>query len=554
MATTPAGDHKPVRVLLIDDDQEDFLLTQDLLADLPGEEYRLDWVDTYDAGLLAVCAGEYDVYLLDYRLGVRTGLELLRQAQEEGCSAPVILLTGQGEYEIDRAAMQAGAADYLEKGQLDGTILDRAIRYAILQKRSEAELERKVRERTRELELLNTNLQTEVAERRRAEEALVEADRRKDEFLATLAHELRNPLAPIRNALEIMRLADGDPAAFNRSRAVMERQVGQMVRLIDDLLDMSRISRGKIELRKERVELGRVVQHAVETSRPQIETSSHELTIDLPAEPVYVEADPARLAQVLSNLLTNSAKFTPRGGRIRLSVERQGSDAVIRVRDSGIGIAEEMLPRVFEIFSQVDRTMESAHGGLGIGLSIVRGIVELHGGSVEARSDGPGRGSEFAIRLSAILPTSPVRLAAIEGVAPEGGPARRILIVDDNRDAARSLALLLALRGHETQVAHDGIEALHAAETFRPAILFLDIGMPRLNGYAAAERLRQTDWGRALTIVALTGWGQEGDKQRSSAAGIDFHLVKPVDPDEVDRLLARIGPMDLERSESAPPH
>lgn len=407
-----------------------------------------------------------------------------------------------------------------------------------------------------ELEFLRTICRyvTAACERLQLISRLREADRRKDEFLATLAHELRNPLAPIRNGLEVMRIAPAESPMVGEARGMMERQVGQMVRLIDDLLDMSRISRGKIELRKERVELGRVVQHAVETSRPQIETSSHELTIDLPAEPVYVEADPARLAQVLSNLLTNSAKFTPRGGRIRLSVERQGSDAVIRVRDSGIGIAEEMLPRVFEIFSQVDRTMESAHGGLGIGLSIVRGIVELHGGSVEARSDGPGRGSEFAIRLSAILPTPPVRLAAIEGVVPEGGPARRILIVDDNRDAARSLALLLALRGHETQVAHDGIEALHAAETFRPAILFLDIGMPRLNGYAAAERLRQTDWGRALTIVALTGWGQEGDKQRSSAAGIDFHLVKPVDPDEVDRLLARIGPMDLERSESAPPH
>jgi len=400
MATTPAGDHKPVRVLLIDDDQEDFLLTQDLLADLPGEEYRLDWVDTYDAGLLAVCAGEYDVYLLDYRLGVRTGLELLRQAQEEGCSAPVILLTGQGEYEIDRAAMQAGAADYLEKGQLDGTILDRAIRYAILQKRSEAELERKVRERTRELELLNTNLQTEVAERR-AEEALVEADRRKDEFLATLAHELRNPLAPIRNALEIMRLADGDPAAFNRSRAVMERQVGQMVRLIDDLLDVSRITRGKLQLLTETIDLRGVIEAAVEMSRPQIEKAGLQLSVSIPKQQLPIAGDRVRLAQVLSNLLNNAAKYTESGGKVFLTAGQSDSWAEVKIRDTGIGIPPDMLPRVFELFTQVNRSLNRSQGGLGIGLALVRRLVEMHGGTVQATSSGLGQGAEFAVRLPA---------------------------------------------------------------------------------------------------------------------------------------------------------
>src|SRR5579885_2372255 len=260
MATTPAGDRKPVRVLLVDDDEEDFLLTRDLLEDLPGRGYALDWVGDYDAGLAAMCRGEHDVDLRDCRLGPRSGLELLQEARAKNCTAPVILLTGKGEYEIDRAAIQAGAADYLEKGRLDPVLLERALRHAVIQKRYEAELERKVRERTRELEQLNRDLHKEVAERKRAEEALKEADRRKDEFIATLAHELRNPLAPIRNALEIMRLADGDPAAVARARAVMERQVGQMVRLIDDLLDVSRITRGKLQLVPERLDLKAAVE------------------------------------------------------------------------------------------------------------------------------------------------------------------------------------------------------------------------------------------------------------------------------------------------------
>jgi signal transduction histidine kinase len=401
MATTPAGDRKPVRVLLIDDDEEDFLLTKDLFADLPGEGYRLEWVNTYEAGLLAVCAGEYDVYLLDYRLGARTGLELLREARADGCAAPVILLTGQGEYEIDRAAMQAGAADYLEKGRLDGTVLERVIRYAVLQKRSEVELEQKVHERTRELEQLNANLQAEVAERRRAEKALVEADHRKDEFLATLAHELRNPLAPIRNALEIMRLAEGDPEAFNRSRAVMERQVGQMIRLIDDLLDVSRITRGKLQLVTETVDLKAVVEAAVEMSRPQIEKAGHQLSVSLPTTPLWVTGDRVRLAQVLSNLLNNAAKYTESGGSVLLEAGQSDARVVVRVRDTGIGIPPDMLPGLFDLFTQVNRSLNRSQGGLGIGLALVRRLVEMHGGTVEAHSAGLGQGAEFVVRLPA---------------------------------------------------------------------------------------------------------------------------------------------------------
>jgi signal transduction histidine kinase len=401
MATTQDGDRKPVRVLLIDDDEEDFLLTRDLLSDLPGEGYRLEWVNTYDAGLLAVCSGAYEVYLLDYRLGARTGLDLLREAQAEGCAAPVILLTGQGEYEIDRAAMQAGAADYLEKGRLDGTILDRAIRYAVLQKRSAVELEQKVRERTWALEQLNADLQKEIAERRRVEEALVEADRRKDEFLATLAHELRNPLAPIRNALEIMRLADGDMAAIERSRAVMERQVGQMVRLIDDLLDVSRITRGKLQLVTETVDLKAVVEAAVEMSRPQIEKAGLRLSVSVPKKPLWVTGDRVRLAQVLSNLLNNAAKYTESGGKVFLTAGQFDAQAEVRVRDTGVGIPPEMLPRVFELFTQVNRSLNRSQGGLGIGLALVRRLMEMHGGTVEAHSPGLGKGAEFVMRLPA---------------------------------------------------------------------------------------------------------------------------------------------------------
>ncbi len=399
MATTPAGDQQPVRVLLIDDDEEDFLLTRDLLADIPGGEYRLDWVADYDAGLKTLCAGGHDVCLLDYRLGTRTGLDLLRVARSRGCPAPVILLTGQGEYEIDRAAMLAGAADYLEKSRLDATLLERAIRHALLQKRYEVDLERKVQERTRELERLNRDLHKEVAERKRIEEALREADRRKDEFLATLAHELRNPLAPIRNALEIMRLAGGDAEALERSRAVMERQVGQMVRLIDDLLDVSRITRGKLQLVMERVDLKAAVEAAVEMSRPQVEKAGLRLSVSVPDRPVWVNGDRVRLAQVLSNLLNNAAKYTEPGGNIALTAAQNAAHAVVRVRDTGIGIPPDMLPHVFELFTQVNRSLNRSQGGLGIGLALVRRLVEMHGGTVKAHSDGLGKGAEFVIRL-----------------------------------------------------------------------------------------------------------------------------------------------------------
>jgi PAS domain S-box-containing protein len=375
----------------------------------------------------------------------------------------------------------------------------------------------------------------DISDRKRAEDALRQADRRKDEFLATLAHELRNPLAPIRNGLHILRLAGNDGDVAELARTMMERQLDQMVHLVDDLLDLSRISRGKIELRKERVELAKVVQQAVETSRPAFEQAGHDLAITMPPGPVFVDADPTRLAQVVSNLLTNAAKYTEPRGKIHLTVERRDDQAVVSVRDTGVGIAPDMLPKVFDMFTQVGRTLERSQGGLGIGLSIVKRLVEMHGGTVEARSDGPGTGSEFIVRLEAA--PAPDTVPGAEGAVPliQG---RRILVVDDNKDAATSLALMLDLMGNETQTAHDGLEALAAGATFRPDVILLDIGMPRLDGYATARRVRGEPWGRDVVLVALTGWGQPEDRRRSDEAGFDHHLVKPVEAAALARLLA----------------
>jgi PAS domain S-box-containing protein len=378
-------------------------------------------------------------------------------------------------------------------------------------------------------------------ELRRKMEELAEADRRKDVFLATLAHELRNPLAPLRNGLEILRRPDGDPAVAERARAMMERQLAHLVRLIDDLLDVSRITSGKLQLRRERVALWAVVQCAVEASRPAIDAGGHALTIELPVDGLELDADPTRLAQVLSNLLINAAKFSDAGGRIALTAARDGDDVVIAVKDDGVGIAAEHLPALFQIFFQVSHEPERSKGGLGIGLSLVRGLVELHGGTVSARSDGPGRGSEFSVRLPLAAGGRAVG-ASPPSPSPSPSPASpgsaRILIVDDNVDAAETLAMVLALDGHDVTVAHDGARGLQLAEESRPQLVLLDIGLPKLNGYEVARRIRQQPWGRVMTLVAITGWGQEDDKRRALEAGFDLHLTKPIAPGALDRLLA----------------
>jgi len=386
----------------------------------------------------------------------------------------------------------------------------------------------------------------DITERKRAEaerEKLVtdlsDADRRKNEFLAMLAHELRNPLAPISNAARALRIGPTDEKTLRTASAMLERQVTQMSRLVEDLLDMSRISRGRIDLRRERVALAPIVDQAIEASRTLCESMHHELTVSLPTGPVYLDADPARLAQVIGNLLNNACKFTDPGGRLRLTVEVESEEAVIRVGDNGIGIEPAHLSGLFEMFRQVDTSLERSRDGLGIGLTLVKTLVEMHGGSVEAHSDGLGRGSEFVVRLP-VLADSQRPAPAPVPEAPASRVPRRVLIVDDSEDGAASLAMLLGLDGHETHLAHDGIAALEAADRLRPDAVLLDIGLPGLNGYEVCARLRQQSWGRDLVVIALTGWGQEEDRQRSRDAGFDAHLVKPVDSARLLKLLAEL--------------
>jgi PAS domain S-box-containing protein len=368
---------------------------------------------------------------------------------------------------------------------------------------------------------------------------LSDADRRKNEFLALLAHELRNPLAPISNTVRALRRGAIDKETVRLASELLERQVGQMSRLVDDLLDMSRISRGKIELRKDPVELTPIIEQAVEAARPHFRKLNHELTLKLPAQAVYLNADRARLTQVIANLLNNAAKFTDAGGHVWLTVEAAGDQAVFSVRDTGIGIAAEQLPHVFDMFAQADTSLERSRDGLGIGLTLVKTIAELHGGTVEARSAGLGRGSEFIIRLPVLVagaetaPQSPKHDASLVA-------SRRVLVVDDSEDGAESMAMILQFAGHETCKAYDGVAALEAAERFRPDVVLLDIGLPRMNGYEVCRRLRQEAWGREMTIVALTGWGQEEDRNRSKEAGFDMHMVKPVDFDALLQLLGSV--------------
>jgi PAS domain S-box-containing protein len=378
----------------------------------------------------------------------------------------------------------------------------------------------------------------DVTDRKQMEDALRESDRKKDDFIALLAHELRNPLAPVRNGLQVMRLATGNANAVAQARSMMDRQLSHMVRLIDDLLDVSRISRNKMELRRERVLLADVVNTAVETARPQIDAEGHDLTVSLPQRPVYLNADLTRLAQVFGNLLTNSAKYTEAGGRIWISAERRDGEVAVSVRDTGIGIPAESLPIIFDMFSQVDRTTERSTGGLGIGLALVKGLVEMHGGSVTVQSGGQGQGSIFTVTLPMLMGQQELAPTASDNRERAVGPRRRILVVDDNRDGADSLAMLLGLMNNEVQTASDGVEALEAAERFLPEVILMDVGMPRLNGLDATRRIREQPWGQDVKIIALTGWGQEGDKDRSREAGCDGHLVKPVSLPDLEELLA----------------
>jgi PAS domain S-box-containing protein len=377
-----------------------------------------------------------------------------------------------------------------------------------------------------------------MSELRHAEEALREADRRKDEFLAVLAHELRNPLAPIRYAIAWARKDGGAQGGRLQAQAIIERQVEHMSRLLDDLLDVSRITRGTLLLRRCSIELSEALAAAQEAARPLLEAKDHTLAVKLPQEPSRLVADPVRLAQILANLLVNAAKYTDTGGRIEVDARREESELVIAVRDNGMGISAEMMPRLFSLFAQASPALERSDGGLGIGLSLVRGLVELHGGSITAHSQGAGHGAEFVVRLPIGDPTA-ADLPDPSRSAPASSQTKhlRVLVADDNQDSAATCAALLESSGHEVRIAHSGGEAFELGCSMKPDALLLDIGMPVLNGYQLAQRVRGTPWGRAATLIAITGWGQEQDKRRAMEAGFDHHLTKPIDPGSLETLL-----------------
>ena len=369
-------------------------------------------------------------------------------------------------------------------------------------------------------------------------EAMRESDRRKDEFLAMLAHELRDPLAPLGNVLELIRHSHGDPQVLAMAQETMERQLGQLVHLVDDLLDVARITRGQLQLHVERVELGAALDQAVEMAAPLIESAGLSLEVYAPDEPVWLEADPVRLVQVFGNLLINSSKFTERNGRIRLDAERRQGEVVVTVSDTGIGIPADKLRSIFDLFSQVPRGEPHSQTGLGIGLTLVARLVAMHGGTVEASSEGPGRGSRFVVRLPA-APAEAAHATPATDQAADEGEGRRILIVDDNHDSAASLAMLLQMSGNTVREAYDGPEAIDAAREFRPEVLLLDIGLPTLDGYEVCRRIREEPWGRDALVIALSGWGQPEDRRKSEAAGFDHHMVKPVRHDQLAELLGR---------------
>jgi two-component system, sensor histidine kinase len=404
-----------------------------------------------------------------------------------------------------------------------------------------------VEQRTEDLERANRRLEQEVAVRQTAERALIEADRRKDEFLATLAHELRNPLAPLRNSLQILKSAGPGSEEAGLARDIMDRQLRQLVRLVDDLLDVSRITTGKVVLQREPVALDTIVESALETVRPFVAERGLALSVKTPGEPLTLWADPTRMAQALLNLLHNAAKFTDPGGRIDLLVERERSDLTITVADSGIGIPAHMLPVIFDMFTQLDRSLERPYSGLGVGLSLAKRLIELHGGTLEARSEGQGRGSLFIARLPGIVAARDRSGPGVATAAGDGSamPRRRVLLADDNQDFTASFALMLRGMGHDVIEAHDGVEALRAAGSVLPEIAFLDIGLPKMNGYDLARSLRANPETRAAVLVAVTGWGQDEDRQRAADAGFDLHLVKPVEPSQIESIFAGLGSTSL---------
>ncbi len=548
-------DAEQVNILIVDDEVKNLLVLETVLDD-PG--YNLVRANSGDEALLALMAQEFAVLVLDVRMPGMTGFELAQLVKERKKTArvPIIFLTAY--YNEDQHILEGygtGAVDYLHK-PVNASVLRSKV--AVF-----AELHRK----GRALEAANHSLMAEVAERRRAEARLSElnetldrrvtertealqasesqlrdANQRKDEFLATLAHELRNPLAPVRNAVQILRVKGLDTPELKWAAEIIDRQMHAMSRLIDDLMDVSRINQGRIELRCDRVQLAAVLKDAIDSTQPLFDELGHRLELAMPPGEVVVDADATRLAQAFMNLLNNAAKYMDRGGVIRVGVEEGPKALRIQITDNGIGIPPDRLGSIFELFSQVETALSRSRGGLGIGLSLTRRLVELHGGSIRAHSEGLGRGSTFEILLPRVIqaPTGPAAPVEKMDVTPNEG--LRILVADDNRDAAETLAVLLEVLGHRVRHVHDGAAAVQLAGEMGLDVILLDIGMPKLNGYEACRQIRTLPDGHKPTIVAITGWGQPEDLKASKDAGFDHHLVKPVDPTALTDMLASVKP------------
>ena len=521
-----------VNILMVDDQPAKLLTYETILGEL-GE--NLIKVSSAAEALQCLLDNEIAVVLVDVCMPDLDGYELAAMIRQHPRfqKTSIIFVSAVLMTDLDRLrGYECGAVDYVPVPVVPAILRAKVSIFA--------ELFRK----TRALERLNSELEERVTERTSALEAttqaLQEANHRKDEFLAMLAHELRNPLAPIRTAVQLLRLKELAEPHRNRARDVIERQVEHLVNLIDDLLDVSRITRGMITLQLEPVLIGAIVARAVETARPAIDAHRHLLEIELPDELISVEGDKTRLVQVIANILHNAAKFMDDGGRIRLSVRRDGQYVAIKIADTGIGIAPELVPRIFELFTQVHSKSERAQGGLGIGLALVRRLTEMHGGSVSVRSEGPGRGAEFTVKLPVMASALAVLSSQRKdpGVIPQIEP-QRILVADDNHDAAEALSLQLQLAGHDVRTAHDGVEALTVAQAFEPDIVLLDLGMPKMDGYEAARELRlRPIGGKRMALIALTGWGQQQDRDRTADAGFDAHLVKPVAEAQLFKALA----------------
>jgi signal transduction histidine kinase len=573
----PASPREKANILLVDDQPARLMTYEAILSELGA---NLVLASSGVEALERLMKDDFAVILLDVSMPGMDGFETASLIHEHPRfeKTPIIFVTGIHFTDLDRLkGYELGAVDYVYVPVVPKILRSKvAVLVELHTKRRElqklnaslaeanAELARAnstlQAEKTRELlsmnEVLasanrdlaeaNRTLQSEMVVRERLERALREADRRKDEFLAVLSHELRNPLAPILNAVQLLRTRTGGDRESEWSSEVIERQTEILRRLVDDLLDVSRITQGKINLQLEPVELSLVVARAVETLRPLIDAREHDLVIDLPPESLRVLGDSTRLAQAVGNLLSNAVKYTDAGGRIHLSIARTqaagGEQAAIRVTDTGAGIPAAMLPRVFDLFTQIDRTLDRAQGGLGIGLAVVQRLVELHGGSVSARSEGEGRGSEFVIQLP-LLDAAYTAVRAPAELPTPGASAlgRRVLVADDNVDAAQALAIRLRRAGSEVEIAYDGVQAVEVAARFLPTVALLDIGMPKLDGYGAARRIREQPWGRTMVLIALTGWGQQEVRDRTQEAGFDAHLVKPADFPALLRLLAELS-------------